>query len=440
MNPCRALFLLLCWLLASSVPQFCAAQTLLLSGATVHTISGDTLSPGEVLVRGGKIAAVGASVPGSGATRVDLKGLHLYPGLICLNSALGLTEIEAIRATEDTTEVGEYTPDVESWIAANPDSELIPVARVNGIAYFEPVPEGGLVSGQSGLVAVEGWTMEQRTIRKPIALHVFWPAIELQVTPPRQRRRAGAEKPKSLEEQAKDRRTKLQALSEFFDEAKAYAKAKDAAGHGSSNAPARVPAWEAMLPYVGHQLPITVHADEVRQIQSAVDWALTNDYRIILAGGRDAWMLAGLLATNHVPVIYTHTFTQPTRDTEPYDIHFSAPAVLHQAGVPVTFSIGLRTFDAPLARNLPYAAAQAVAFGLPETEALKGLTIYPAELAGVADRLGTIEPGKDATLFVCDGSILDARANVKRMWVAGHEINLETRHTRLYDKYKARPK
>jgi imidazolonepropionase-like amidohydrolase len=264
--------------------------------------------------------------------------------------------------------------------------------------------------------------------------------MELQVTPPRQRRRAAAEKPKSLEEQAKERRTKLQALAEFFDEAKAYAKAKDAAGHGSSNVPARVPAWEAMLPYVGHQLPITVHADEVRQIQSAVDWALTNNYRIILAGGRDAWMLAGMLATNHIPVVYTHTFTPPTRDTEPYDIHFAAPAVLHKAGVPVTFSIGLRTFDAPLARNLPYAAAQAVAFGLPETEALKGLTIYPADLAGVANRLGTIEPGKDATLFASDGNILDARANVKRMWVAGHEVNLETRHTRLYDKYKARPK
>ncbi len=420
-------------------PSTEALPTLLLTGATVHTISGETLSPGQVLIRDGKIAGVGDAVAATGATTVDLKGLHLYPGLICLSSSLGLTEIEAVRATEDTTEVGEYTPDVESWVAVNPDSELIPVTRANGIAYFEPVPQGGVISGQSGLVAVEGWTIEQRTIQKPIALHVFWPSMELQVST-RARGRTPAARPKSLEEQARERRGKLQALTEFFEEAKAYAKAKDASARGLANKPAVVPAWEAMLPYVHHELPITVHADEARQIEAAVAWARTNDYRIILAGGRDAWMTASLLATNKVPLIYTHVFTVPSRDTEPYDIHFSTPAVLHQSGVQVSFSPGLRSFDAPLTCNLPYAAAQAVAFGLPEAEAIKGLTLYPAQLAGVAGRLGSIEVGKEATLFAADGNILDLRANVKRMWVAGREINLENRHTRLYDKYKARPK
>jgi imidazolonepropionase-like amidohydrolase len=263
--------------------------------------------------------------------------------------------------------------------------------------------------------------------------------MELQVST-RARGRTPAARPKSLEEQARERRGKLQALTEFFEEAKAYAKAKDASARGLANKPAVVPAWEAMLPYVHHELPITVHADEARQIEAAVAWARTNDYRIILAGGRDAWMTASLLATNKVPLIYTHVFTVPSRDTEPYDIHFSTPAVLHQSGVQVSFSPGLRSFDAPLTCNLPYAAAQAVAFGLPEAEAIKGLTLYPAQLAGVAGRLGSIEVGKEATLFAADGNILDLRANVKRMWVAGREINLESRHTRLYDKYKARPK
>ena len=334
--------------------------------------------------------------------------------------------------------MGEYTPDVESWIAVNPDSELIPVTRANGITYFEPVPQGDIVSGQSALMAVDGWTTEQMTIKKPIALHLFWPSMELDTTPKEKAR--GKTKCKSLDEQAKERRTKLQATADFFEEAKAYAKAKDAAAKGGAPAPERIPAWEAMLPYVRGELPIVIHADEMRQIKSAVNWASTNHYKIILAGGRDAWMVADLLAAKEVPVIYGHTFTQPARDTDSYDVHFTAPAVLHQAGVQVIFSIGPSSFNAALVKNLPYAAAQAVAFGLPETEALKGLTLYPAQLAGVADRLGSIEPGKEATLFAADGDILDIRAKVKRMWIAGKEVSLENRHTRLYEKYKHRPR
>jgi imidazolonepropionase-like amidohydrolase len=183
-----------------------------------------------------------------------------------------------------------------------------------------------------------------------------------------------------------------------------------------------------------------VHADEIRQIKAAVDWAATNNYKMILAGGRDAWMAASLLAEKHIPVIYAHTFTLPMRDTEPYDVHFSAPEVLHKAGVTVAFTLGPSAFDASSTRNLPYAAAQAVAFGLPETEALKGLTLIPAQLSGVADRLGSIEPGKEATLVAVDGSILDIRPLVKHLWIAGKEVSLETRHTRLYEKYRNRPK
>lgn len=413
-------------------------DSLVLVGATVHTVSGGTLSAGQVLVRDGRIAEVGSAVSAAGATRIDLTGQHLYPGLICLDTVLGLTEIEAVRATEDQTEVGEYHPDVESWIAVNPDSELLPVTRANGIAYFEPVPEGGIVAGQSGLLAVEGWTSEQMLIQKPLGLHVFWPALVLDTTP--REKVPNKAKFKSLEEQAKERRAKLQNTLEFFEQAKAYVKAKDAAANGAGPAPQKVPAWEAMVPYVRGELPIVIHADEVRQIRSALSWAATNQYKIILAGGRDAAMAVDLLEGKKVPVIYEHTFTLPVRDTESYDVHFATPGVLHRAGVPVCFSIGLSSFEAPSARNLPYLAAQAMAFGLPADEALKGITLYPAQLAGVADRLGSIEAGKVATLFSADGDILDIRANVKRMWLAGREISLESKHTRLYEKYKNRPR
>jgi imidazolonepropionase-like amidohydrolase len=410
------------------------AETLLLTGATVHTVSGETLSPGQVLVKDGKISAVGKTVSAVDAKTVDLAGLHLYPGMIALNTELGLVEIEAVRATRDGREVGDYTPDVESWIAVNPDSELLPVARANGVSHFEPVPSGGVVSGQSGLVALDGWTVEQMTIKKPLAMHVFWPEMDLDTTPRERARNRSAWK--SLDDQAKERREKLKSLDDFFQEARAFAKAREATKNGAPD-PGRNPPWEAMLPVLRGEIPITVHADEVRQIRTAVKWAETNGFKIILAGGRDAWKVAGLLATNRVPVIYDGTFTQPTRDTDSYDVQFCAPATLQKAGVTVAFAVGSRSGS--LAKNLPYEAAQAVAYGLPADEALKGITLYPAQIAGVADRLGSIEAGKEATLFAADGDILDIRANVKRMWIAGREVSLDNRHTRLYEKYKGRP-
>lgn len=436
--PSRLLFVISALFFTSVIPL--RAQTTLLYNATVHTGRGETFTNSGVLIDGQKISLV---LNGKVSERltvhdmIDLKGQHIYPGLIAVDSVLGLTEIEAVRATQDFKEVGDYVPDVESWVAVNPDSELLPVARANGIAYFEPIPDGGVVAGQSGLLAMTGWTYEQMIVKKPTALHVFWPAMELSTTP--REKSPEPAKWKSLEDQAKERAATLRGLADFFDEARAYARAKDAATKGTS-APEEIPAWEAMLPYVRGELPIVIHADEVRQIKSAVQWASTNRIKACLAGGRDAWMLAGLLATNKIPVIYENTFTQPLRDTESYDVHFHAPEVLRAAGVKVIFSMGPGSFDAGMARNLPYEAAQAIAFGFPEEEALKGITTYPAEMMGVADRLGSIAPGKDATLLVCDRDIFDIRSNVKRMWIAGKEVSLESRHTRLYEKYKNRPR
>jgi imidazolonepropionase-like amidohydrolase len=393
-----------------------------------------------VLFQNGKIIQVWAAptardsrILPTDTKTIDLSGLHLYPGLIALGTELGLVEIEAVRATRDAGEVGEFTPEMQSWLAVNPDSELLPVARANGVAYFEPAPQSAVVAGQSGLVALDGWTSEQMTLRKSIALHVYWPDMSLDTTP--KERFRDPKKWKSFEDQAKERRERTKVLEDFFDEARAYAKAKDAAKDATSFQ--KVPAWEAMLPVVRGEVPVAVHADEVRQIRAAVNWAETNHFKIILAGARDAWKVAGLLASNSIPVIYNHIFTQPPTDTDSYDVQFAAPAVLHRADVKVVFWAGHD--GATLVKNLPYCAAQAVAFGLPPDEALKGITLYPAQLADVADRLGSIEAGKDATLFAADGDILDIRANVKRMWIAGKEINLESRHTRFYDKYKNRP-
>lgn len=408
-----------------------SAELLILTGAKVHTVSGETIPAGQVLIKDGKISAVGKTVSATDTKTVDLAGLHLYPGMIALNTDLGLVEIGAVRATRDQSEVGEFTPEVQSWLAVNPDSELLPVARANGVAYFQPTPQGGVIAGQSGMVALDGWTIEGMLVKPAIALHLYWPSASLDITPREQSR--GRARP--LEEQDKERRDKIKEIDDFFQEARAYAKAREAAKEGDSFL--RVPSWEAMLGVLRGELSITVHADDARQIRAAVKWAETNRFKIVLAEARDAWKVAGLLASNNVPVIYNHVFTQPPRDTENYDVQFAAPAALWKAGVKV--AMGLSSYRASLAKNLPYEAAQAAAFGLPADEALKTIMLYPAQIAGVADRLGSIETGKDATLVVMDGDILDIRSNVKRMWIAGQEVSLENRHTRLYEKYKNRP-
>jgi imidazolonepropionase-like amidohydrolase len=187
-------------------------------------------------------------------------------------------------------------------------------------------------------------------------------------------------------------------------------------------------------------LPVIVHAEELRQIKAALQWAETNHYKIVIAGGRDAWKAAEALAKGNVPVIYDAIYSLPTSEAEPYDIHFKAPELLRQAGVKVALSLGGDASTAALTKNLPYVASQAAAYGLPTDEALKAITLYPAQIMGVEDRLGAIEPGKDATLFACTGDILDLRAHVTHLWMGGREVSLDNRHTRLYERYRNRPK
>ena len=174
------------------------------------------------------------------------------------------------------------------------------------------------------------------------------------------------------------------------------------------------------------------------QIRSAAEWLIRRKFRGAIVGGLDAVRCAGLLATNHIPVVYTREFALPPRDSDPYDVQYATPSRLQRAGVTVIFGDGQGS--ASFVRNLPYSAGQAVAFGLSPEEALKGLTLYPATLFGLQASLGTLEPGKQADFVATDGDILDPKTSVKRMWIAGREVDLSSRHTRLYDRYRQRPK
>ena len=410
-----------------------SAESVLLTGATIHPITGPTLRNGQLWIRDGKIAGLGEKVEAAGARVMDVAGAHIYPGLIAASTLLGLTEIAAVRATRDATEVGQFTPDVQSWIAVNPDSELIPVARANGITHIVPSPQGGIVSGQSGLVALSGWTTEQMAVIKPLALHVDWPEMQLDLTPRDQAK--DKTKWKSAEELAKERKRPLAELETFFQEARAYLHARQATPSTPLNPP-----WEAMAPFLKAELPVLVHADDFRQIKAAVAWARTNQLRLVITGGRDAAQAAALLASNHVAVIFEHVFDRGLRDHEPYDLMYKTASLLQKEGVLVALSAGTADMAEAEIRNLPYHAAQSIAYGLPMEEGLKMITLNPATILGVADRLGSLEIGKEATIIVTTGDLLDIRSNVREMWIGGQSVALETRHTRLYEKYRNRPR
>ena len=406
------------------------AESILFRNAKIHTVTDGVIPNGSILVEDGRITEIGERLKDA-RKRADkivrLKGAHLYPGLIAATSSLGLVEINALRQTRDYREVGSYTPDVFSWVSVNPDSELIPVARANGISHFLAVHEGGTVPGVSGLMATAGWTVENMAAKRLAALHVRWPGMSISATSSR--------KP---EEQEKEANNRVRKIDEFFNQAEAYAKAKQARKDDRFKA---VPAWEPMLPFLKGEAPMIIHADKLPTVRSAVTWAAERGYKnIVIAGARDAWRAAKLLAKHKTPVIYEATFDQPARDTDPYDIQFKAPEILRKAGVTVAISMGAGSFATSNVRNLPYTAAQSIAFGMPEAEALKSLTLSPAKILGLGDRLGSIEKGKEATFIAVDGDIFDIRSNVQRMWIAGEEVSLESRHTRLYEKYKARPK
>jgi imidazolonepropionase-like amidohydrolase len=404
------------------------AETLLLRGATVHTVTKGTLAPGDVLVRDGRIAAVAARIEEPADRTIDLKGLHLFPGLVSPGTDLGLVEIAGVRATVDDRETGEFTPEVQSWMAVNPDSELIPVARANGVTHFAPIPQGKLLAGTSAMMAARGWTIEDMVVRRRTAMHLAWPEHSLKIPGP-----DASEKAKPLDEQARERREKVRNIEQFFADAEAWEKRPADS--------AKVPGWEAMLPVLRGELPLMIHAQGLREIRAALKWSEPHKrLRIVIVGGRDAWMLADELAKRKIPVIYSEVFALPERGSDAYDVHFSAPAVLHKAGVTVAISEGLDRASASGQRNLPYIAAQAAAFGLPADAALAAITLLPAQLHGVGDKLGSIEVGKDASLFASTGDILDIRTEVKRLWISGVEQSLETRHTRLAERYRTRPK
>ncbi len=415
---------------SDQVPAPKQSHPIALVGGTIHTMTGATIDGGTVLFIDGKITAVGKNVElPPEAERVDVQGKHVFPALIAANTMLGLVEINAVRATRDFAEVGDIKPNVRAEVAFNPDSELLPVTRANGVALALTVPAGGLIAGTSALMMLDGWTWEDMTLKSPVGLHVYWPWMGVRHAP---------WITKSDEEQRKERDKRIRKIRDAFDQARAYWKAKQAEAKKGVPYHDTDVRWEAMIPVLKKELPVFVHANEIRQIEAAVDWASEAGVRMVLVGGQDAWRVTDLLKEKQIPVIIGGVLTTPMRRWEPYDTPFTNARKLYEAGVTFCIAGSGGSFEAPNERNLPYHAAMAAAFGLPEEEALKAITLYPAQILGVADRVGSIEVGKDATLIVTTGNPLDIRTKVEREFIQGRDIDLSSRHTQLYEKYRTK--
>jgi len=406
-------------------------DTILLRGATLHPVSGPDIADGSVLVRDGKIAGVGARMaPPKGARVIDLKGLHIYPGMIDSATEIGLSEIGAVREMNDISDIGLFKPQLRAAAAVNPASEHIPVTRANGITSVISSPGGGIIAGQSVLMHLNGWTIEDMAVRAPAAMRLEFPHVQMPnrffASEASSRAPAYADAKKRYEQQ-------LRELSDFMESARRYRQAKAAAGPDFETDLK----LEAMIPVLDGKLPMLIRAEKEKTIKEAIAFADKQKVRMILERGTEAWKVAAELKAHNIPVILPPTLRLPDEEDDGYDKPFSIPGELSKAGVIFAFAtFGPGAEDNP--RNLPFQAAAAVGFGLPYEEALKAVTLYAAQIWGVADELGSIEKGKWADLIVTDGDPLETRTQIKQMFIAGAAVDLDNKHHRLYEKYLAR--
>jgi imidazolonepropionase-like amidohydrolase len=399
--------------------------------ARVHTIGpAGSLQRASIVITDGKITAVGSNVKvPPGAAVINGQGLEVYPGMINAWGNLGLTEIPAVPATVVTSEMGEFNPHLLAFTAIHPASEHFPVVRVNGITTALSAPSGGVIPGQAVLLHLDGWTNDEMAIRKSAGMVIEFPSLAAR----RGRFGGGGFEGARRQTFAERRRTydrQVRELTELLESARHYAAARAA-----NPATERDRKLDALVPVVKGEMTVFLAADSARDIRNAVDFAKKEKLKFVLQGGREANQVADLLKKENIRVILESIVALPMRDDDPYDARFTLPRDLAKAGV----KFALTSPSTEFARDLPYEAGFAQAYGLTHADALRAVTLTPAEILGVASQIGSIEVGKIADLVVTDGDLLEIRTQVKNVFVAGRNLNLETKHTRLYERYLNRP-
>ena len=410
------------------------AGTFAITSARIVTVSGAVIDSGTIVIQNGRIVAVGAnvSVP-TDAERINGAGLTVFPGMIDAGTNMGLQEIGGGAAgTVDVSETGTINPNAKAFKGINPHTSHINVTRVNGVTTVLSMPTGGVISGQSAIINLNGSTQGEMAITPEFGLVINFPRVST----------FGGFNPDFSRQsvdfnEAVNRRDKsLEELKKVFADAETYAKIQDAyAKDKTLPYPPKDIKLEAMIPYIRGERPIIFTAERERDIRGVVRFVEEMKVKGIIMGGGDAWKVADGLKKNNIPVVFTNIFNLPAQDDDPYDYFYEGPSKLQKAGVKFSISTG---DDGANVRDLPYQAGIAGAFGLGRDEALKAVTIYPAQILGIADKYGSIEVGKIANIVVTDGDLLDPRTNVKYLFINGRLLPLTSRHTELFDSFKDR--
>ncbi len=391
-------------------------KPLLITGATVHPMTGDPFV-GDVLVGSdGIIAATGRVSAPRDAVRVDGRGKHVYPGMIESYSQIGLVEIPRIPVSVDSSERGDFNPDLRPERAINPESEIIGVARAGGILTALTRPSGGVIPGQAALLSLDGYTWEDMTIQGGFTM-----VLEVG---------GGATAGAGVAE------SRLRQLDGFLAEARAYAKAKEASASGQGPVILFDRRLDALQKLANGEMPLILAADSGAVIRTVVEWSEKTGVPVTIVGGRDALSVADLLAAKDVPVILTPIFGVPSGPERPHDDVESLPARLIEKGV----RIALCANSEHNARQLKDIAGYAVRGGLDREDGVRAITLWPAQILGLGHRLGSIEPGKEGTLLLTDGDLLETRTRILGAWIMGRECNMTNRQTILWDKYRTRPR
>lgn len=410
-----------------------APGTYVIRNARIVTVSGPDIDNGTLVLRNGRIEAVGTNVNvPTGAQEIDARGLFVYPGMIDAETNMGLNEISAVGATLDISELGDMNPNAQAISAVNPHSAHVDVTRVVGITSTVTMPQGGVISGQAAFINLNGTTPREMAVVPSVALVIDFPRIG-----------GGgfaaflAAQQGITQEAVSTRDRRVEELRRMLRDAEAYGRTHDA----YTRDPKSVPRPEtntqlaALVPFVRGERPVMFRANRESEIRAAVRFAEEMKLKPIIVGGGEALKAAALLKEQNIPVIYDGVLNLPRREDEPYDVNYETAARLQQAGVRFALSTG---DQGALVRDLPFHAGMAAAYGLPRAEALKAVTLYPAQILGVGDRLGSIDVGKIANIVITDGDLLEARTNVRHLFIDGRQIPLVSRHTQLYDQFKDR--
>lgn len=407
--------------------------TYVIRNARIVTVSGPDIENGSILIRDGKIEAVGATVNAPpGAQPIEGRGLSVYPGMIDAGTSMGLVEVpQGAAGTVDLSETGELNPNAKAFIAINPHSAHIAVTRVDGVTNTLTSPTGGLISGQATFINLLGTSQQEMALVPYAALVISYPRLGGGGGG-----FGGQQQVSNLSETLAANERRVGEIRKMLRDAEAYGRAHDAyAKDRTLPRPDRNVVLEPLVPYVRGERPVIFRADREAEIRGALKFAEEMKLKPIILGGNDAWKVTSLLKEKNVPVILTGVFELPSREDDPYDLFYENASKLQQAGVRFCISTGDAGAEV---RNLPLYAGMAASYGLSKSDALKAVTLYPAQILNVSDRLGSIEPGKIANLVITDGDLLEIRTHVRYLFIDGRRVPLVSRHTELNDAFKNR--